>query len=59
MKKNVFVLLFLFVGVVYVHSQIKSIKNGIIWRDTEGNRMQVNGGNIIEHNNIYYMMCFI
>ncbi|TMM32359.1 hypothetical protein FDT66_02525 [Polaribacter aestuariivivens] len=57
MKNNHFILVTLFfLAFSYGYSQVNSIKNGIIWRDTNGNRVQANGGNIIKHNNMFYMI---
>ena len=48
MKNNHFILVTLFfLAFSYGYSQVNSIKNGIIWRDTNGNRVQANGGKII------------
>ncbi|GAA4299086.1 hypothetical protein GCM10023163_20470 [Aestuariibaculum suncheonense] len=39
-----------------VNSQVQSIKNGISWKDTDGNRIQAHGASIIKHNGLYYMI---
>ncbi|WP_435416393.1 discoidin domain-containing protein [Polaribacter aestuariivivens] len=57
MKKISFSLIVLFfLGLSTIQSQNKSIKNGVKWVDTNGNKVHANGGNIINHNGIYYII---
>ncbi|MGB6150543.1 MAG: family 43 glycosylhydrolase, partial [Pricia sp.] len=39
-----------------VNAQVESIKNGVLWRDTEGNRIQAHGTDILKHDGRYYMI---
>ncbi|WP_372755744.1 hypothetical protein [Mariniflexile sp.] len=34
-------------------AQIQSIRNGILHRDTDGNRIQAHGVSIMKHNGVY------
>ncbi len=40
----------------YATAQVPSIKNGVLWRDTNGHRIQASGVSVIEHDGIYYMI---
>ena len=37
-------------------AQVQSIKNGVLWRDTDGQRIRANGISVIEHDGTFYMV---
>ncbi len=57
MKKNIlFLFIFTLVLVLNITAQVQSIKNGPLWRDTNGNRIQAHGVSIMKYNGVYYML---
>ena len=44
----------LFAG--YAYGQVQSIRNGVLWRDTDGNRIQAHGTDILQHDGRYYLI---
>ncbi len=53
--KPTLILLFLLIT-SQTYSQVESIKNGILWRDTDGNRIKAHGVSIMKHQGVYYML---
>ncbi len=54
MKKTL--LLTLIMGCVGALAQVKSIKNGPFWLDTDGNVIEAHGVSIMQYNGVYYMI---
>ncbi|MGB7395878.1 MAG: family 43 glycosylhydrolase [Pricia sp.] len=55
-KKLLFATFSLFLIATVLNAQIESIKNGVLWRDTDGNRIQAHGTDILKHDGRYYMI---
>ncbi|WP_171032339.1 discoidin domain-containing protein [Polaribacter aestuariivivens] len=55
-SKAFFYSIFLVLMSTQIIGQVQSIRNGISWQDTSGNRIKAHGASIIKHNNVFYMV---
>ncbi len=56
MKRSILMLsMMLFLSISFF-GQNQSIKNGVLWRDSQNNKMQAHGAGIMQHNGKYYMI---
>lgn len=53
---NKIAIILCFLGITSVTSQVQTIKNGITWRDTDGNRIQAHSSDFFQHNNKFYLL---